>query len=80
VTRHRVRPVPTTELEALTPARLKNYRKALLALEESPALSDLSADDVARLEPGFIYFKSDPGWGPLHVAVVGLLQRRNGAR
>jgi hypothetical protein len=71
-----VRPMAVERLSDLTSARLLAYRDKLLSLEESAEASDCAADELARLDAGLIYFKTDPRWEVLHASVVRELDAR----
>jgi hypothetical protein len=72
----RVRPVPADRLKALTTERLLAYRARLLRLEQSASNSDWDDHELARLAPGFIYFKDDPRWEALYASIKAILADR----
>jgi hypothetical protein len=74
----RVRPLSSRVLASLSPQRLDAYRRELLRLPEAAAASDLSASELARLDPRFVHFKDDPAWRELHELVT--TTRRESAR
>ena len=57
-----VRLLEPDQLTTLTTARLLAYRDKLLALEQSPELSDWDPHELAALDPTKVYFKDDPRW------------------
>jgi hypothetical protein len=74
-----LRPLTSSQLATLSLQRLNAYRNKLLALEESPELSDWDADELAALDPGLLHFKSDARWGPLHAQVMRAIAQRTSA-
>ncbi len=72
----RVKPLSSEELADLTTPRLLAYRKKLLALESSAELSDLGDAEIAKLAPGYVYFKETPEWADLNANLAALLGDR----
>lgn len=71
-----MKPLSSERLAALTTTRVLAYRRQLLALEDSAAASDLGIQQIARLEPGYIYFKDSSEWADLNDAIGSLLRDR----
>ncbi len=70
----RIRPLTAEQLSHLTEARLLAFRKKALSLENSQEDSDY-ANEVDRLNPTFIYFKSDPRWQAAYDLILQALAR-----
>jgi hypothetical protein len=73
-----VRPLCASRLASLDAQRLGAYRRKLLAVQESADLSDLSAAELARLDPKLIHFKEDPRWRELHDLVTTVRRGADG--
>ncbi len=58
----RLKVLSTDELARLNERRLLAYRKKALSLENCPEDADYSPAEVAVLDAGYIWFKSDPRW------------------
>lgn len=71
-----VRPITASRMAALTTPRLLAYKDRLMRLEETAESSDCVADEVAKLDPERVYFKSDPRWRDLLRTVKALLAHR----
>lgn len=74
--RRSVRPLEDVALEALTTARLMDYRSRLLGLEVSATASDLDDAERTLLDPSVIHFKDDPRWSELYFVVKSILAKR----
>jgi hypothetical protein len=74
-----VRPLPEAQLVTLSTQRLMAYRKRLLELEDSAALSDWDDAVLKGLDPTLIWFKEDPSWSSLYVLVTQILSQREHA-
>ncbi len=77
VRKHRkVRLLSPDEMERLETPRLLEYRRKLLTLEESQQSSDWDEDDLAHIEPGYVYFKDSPRWAAAVDAAKRILGHR----
>ena len=68
----RLAPRTYDQLCRLTEARLLEYRRKALSLENSLEESDY-ASSTEPLEIAYIWFKSDPRWKPLYDQILAAL-------
>lgn len=71
----KLRILSRSELEHLNVARLLEYRKKALSLENSVAASDYY-DSAADLDDTFIWFKEDPRWQKVYADILAELARK----
>lgn len=69
----RLKILAAMDLLRLTEARLLAYRKKALSIENCVEDSEYSPNEVSKLDPTFIWFKSDPRWKIMYDQILHAL-------